>query len=343
MYRAFCHLADGVRVLTRTLQRLRARVTAASGPVRDRTRSVARRVFELAQRSRTATGRSQPTVRARSQARMTQLYRELMHITRAVVRDADAVGAAVDRRPQALTGMREHLRTTVGLVQRVLAQTRARVLKGDTHYPGKVLSLFEPHTEAIRKGKAAKPTEFGKVVKIQEVEAQFITDLRGLRDARAGWHAVGALAGPPHPALRPRAPTGRRRCRLRLAEQRARGDRPRRPLRRSAARPSTSSTAMVSARAPVAHRLRGPDQRAQAPSWTRPLSLSWTRRHGALGRARGHCEQLVGLGTSEPMRTELRGRSAPSDGSRQTEGIGSFGHSPLRYHARVRRHFCTGK
>ena len=42
--------------------------------------------------------------------------------------------------------------------------------------PDKVLSLFEPHTEAIRKGKAAKPTEFGKVVKIQEAEAQFITD-----------------------------------------------------------------------------------------------------------------------------------------------------------------------
>src|SRR3989475_1538727 len=83
-------LADGVRVLTRTLQRLHARVTTAGGHVRDRTRSVARRVFELAQRSRTATGRSQPTVRARSQARMTQLYRELMHITRAVVRDADA-------------------------------------------------------------------------------------------------------------------------------------------------------------------------------------------------------------------------------------------------------------
>jgi IS5 family transposase len=170
-------LADGVRVVTRTMQRLRARVRAAGAHVRDRTRRVARRVFELAQRSRTATGRSKPTVRARSQARMTHLYRQLMRITRAVVRDAAVVGAAVDRRPAAaLSGMRAHLRTTVGLVQRVLAQTRARVLKGDTHYPDKVLSLFEPHTEAIRKGKAATPTEFGKVVKIQEAEAQFITD-----------------------------------------------------------------------------------------------------------------------------------------------------------------------
>ena len=72
--------------------------------------------------------------------------------------------------------LRTQLRATVDLVQRVVAQTRARVLRGDTHYPDKVLSLFEPHTEAIRKGKATKPTEFGTLVKIQEAEAQFITD-----------------------------------------------------------------------------------------------------------------------------------------------------------------------
>jgi hypothetical protein len=38
------------------------------------------------------------------------------------------------------------------------------------------VSLFEPHTEVIRKGKLSKPTEFGRRVKIQEAEAQFITD-----------------------------------------------------------------------------------------------------------------------------------------------------------------------
>jgi len=57
-----------------------------------------------------------------------------------------------------------------------VAQTRARVLRGDIHFPGKVVSLFEAHTEIIRKGKLAKPTEFGRVVKIQEAEGQFITD-----------------------------------------------------------------------------------------------------------------------------------------------------------------------
>jgi IS5 family transposase len=51
----------------------------------------------------------------------------------------------------------------------------AQYVNGNTQYPDKLLSLFEPQTEAIRKGKAAKPTEFGKVVLIQEAEAQFIT------------------------------------------------------------------------------------------------------------------------------------------------------------------------
>jgi IS5 family transposase len=65
---------------------------------------------------------------------------------------------------------------TIDLVRRVQAQTRARVFKGDTHYRDKLLSLFEPETEAIRKGKPSKPTEFGKLVKIQEAEGGFVTD-----------------------------------------------------------------------------------------------------------------------------------------------------------------------
>jgi IS5 family transposase len=48
------------------------------------------------------------------------------------------------------------------------------VLGGDTRVEGKLVSLFEPTTEIIRKGKASKPTEFGKLVKIQEAEQQII-------------------------------------------------------------------------------------------------------------------------------------------------------------------------
>jgi len=157
-------LADGIRVLTRSLQRL-------GEQVRKRTRSVARRVFEIAQRSRTAGPRAAPAVRDKSKARMKLLYQGLMGITRAVVRQAEAAAARARREPLAV-----QLSVTIELVKRVVAQTRARVLRGDSHFPGKVVSLFEAHTEIIRKGKLAKPTEFGRLVKIQEAEAQFITD-----------------------------------------------------------------------------------------------------------------------------------------------------------------------
>src|SRR5436309_8150312 len=157
-------LADGVRVLTRGLRRIGERV-------RDRTRSVARRVFEIAQRSRTAGNRAPADVRQRSQAKMRAVYQGLMGITRSVLRHAERALAMRHHRRHAAG-----LPATVGLVRRVLAQTRARVLRGDTHYPDKVVSLFEPHTDIIRKGKLTKPTEFGRLVKIQEAEAQFITD-----------------------------------------------------------------------------------------------------------------------------------------------------------------------
>jgi IS5 family transposase len=49
------------------------------------------------------------------------------------------------------------------------------VLHGNTRTEGKLVSVFEPETEVIRKGKAKKPNEFGKLVKIQEAENQLIT------------------------------------------------------------------------------------------------------------------------------------------------------------------------
>src|SRR5207244_11726806 len=103
--------------------------------------------------------------------------REVMSRTRAVVRQAEVLGDHVSRkRTRAVRVLGQRLAVVTGLVRRVLDQTRARVIKGDTHHPDKILSIFEPHTEVIRKGKAAKPTEFGKVVKIQEAEGQIITD-----------------------------------------------------------------------------------------------------------------------------------------------------------------------
>ena len=63
----------------------------------------------------------------------------------------------------------------IGLVQQVMKQAKARVLCGEAHFPNKLVSVFETDTEVIKKGKASKPVEFGKMVKIQEAENQIIT------------------------------------------------------------------------------------------------------------------------------------------------------------------------
>jgi IS5 family transposase len=87
----------------------------------------------------------------------------------------DGVKRAADiPRQAALDGLRRELQSMVPRVQQVMRQTKARVFAGDTHAEGKIVSLFEPTTEVIRKGKAGKPTEFGKMVKLQEAENQIV-------------------------------------------------------------------------------------------------------------------------------------------------------------------------
>jgi hypothetical protein len=62
---------------------------------------------------------------------------------------------AIQIQPTLRRAAQDQLRQVRPIVARVLAQTRARVLGGDTHVAEKVLSIFEPHTETIRKGKIA--------------------------------------------------------------------------------------------------------------------------------------------------------------------------------------------
>jgi IS5 family transposase len=166
-------LQDGVRVLTRTMQRASAALGDAPGQVRNRLRSVMRRVLTIGYQARSP----------KTRPAMVQSYRKLMATTRAVMRDAATMVRRLGQRARtassrlepALRRAQEQLRQMRPLVQRVLAQTRARIIGGDTHVPDKVLSIFEPHTETIRKGKIATPNEFGKLVTIQESEHQIIT------------------------------------------------------------------------------------------------------------------------------------------------------------------------
>jgi IS5 family transposase len=169
-------LGDGVRVLTRTMQRIAKIAGRAGTKLRDRTRTVRYRVMEIARASRSRV--------VQGQERMKTCYRKLLYHTARVVGQAKrfaqelATGIKRGRRildQTHLQAARAYLESMIPRVQQVMHQTRERLFKGNTHVPGKLVSLFEPHTEVIRKGKASKPTEFGKMVKIQEAERQIVT------------------------------------------------------------------------------------------------------------------------------------------------------------------------
>ncbi|HEX4567664.1 MAG TPA: ISNCY family transposase [Vicinamibacterales bacterium] len=176
-------MRDGVRVLTRTMQRASTVLGDRSGRIRNRLRSVTRRVLIIGHQARSPKTRDA----------MVKSYRILMATTRAVLRDAATMVRRLGQRartasPQIqprLQRAQDRLQAMRPLVQRVVNQTRARLLRGDTHVADKVLSVFEPHTETIRKGKIHKPNEFGKLVTIQEAEHQIITgyDVHATRPA----------------------------------------------------------------------------------------------------------------------------------------------------------------
>ena len=111
----------------------------------------------------------------------------------------------------------------IPLLRRVVAQTTQRVFEGDTHVPDKVVSLFEPHTTPIRKGKIVTPTEFGQLVSIQEADGQIVTAY-AVHDGRPADSTLWEPALDAHEQhLREAAGPGGRGSRVCLGGQRSRG------------------------------------------------------------------------------------------------------------------------
>jgi transposase, IS5 family len=170
-------LGDGVRVLTRVMRKITQVAGAVGTKLRDRSRSVKLRLLEI--------GRVARAKGPLNQDKLKQRYARLLDTTSRVVGQAKRFSEEVRRRVKraksfleqlALDCLRQELDLMIPRVRQVMKQTRARIFRSNTRSEGKLLSLFEPSTEVIRKGKAGKPNEFGKMVKLQEAENQIITD-----------------------------------------------------------------------------------------------------------------------------------------------------------------------
>lgn len=168
---------DSVRVLRRAMTRLVGAGVKLSFKLRHVGRSVLHRMREIGQ-----------ALRLRGEAAKEAIkrpYRGLLRITARIVRQAEAaIGQATRQtaklkraaRAQAERAL-EALREFAPRARRVVQQTRARIIRGLTSSKAKIISIFEPHAQILRRGKLHRPTEFGQMVKVQEADGGIVTDI----------------------------------------------------------------------------------------------------------------------------------------------------------------------
>ena len=172
-------LWDVVRVVTRLVGRLakalgRRRIKGFC----DRTRSARRRMYEI----------QRMTTRQRHE-QQTGTYRQLIGIAEEVVKSARMVLKKTNDvcgkdmlADMALDEVRREIERYCGLGSRVIDQARRRVLQGEQVFNAeKIYSIFEPHTDLIKRGKVRAPVEFGHKVFLAESAYGLITQYAVLK------------------------------------------------------------------------------------------------------------------------------------------------------------------
>jgi len=172
-------LWDVVRVVTRLVGRLaKALELRRIRGFCDRRRSARRRMYEI----------QRMTTRQRH-AQQTGTYRVLIGIAEEVVGNARAALEKTGKMrgkdmfaDMAIEELRKQIEHFCELASRVIDQARRRVLDGEQVPNGeKIYSIFEPHTDLIKRGKVRTPIEFGHKVFLAESAQGLITQYEVLK------------------------------------------------------------------------------------------------------------------------------------------------------------------
>jgi IS5 family transposase len=93
-----------------------------------------------------------------------------------------------------LLGIAEALRGYLPAMQTVVANARRAAIAGEK-VPARqrVFSLFEPHTELIKRGRREKPTEFGHMMLLSQTPEKFITDYEVMAERVADCELTGTV------------------------------------------------------------------------------------------------------------------------------------------------------
>jgi IS5 family transposase len=175
-------LWDTARTVQRLMKELYKKLPQRLPRISDHTVSARRRMQQL----------QRMTAQQRSQQQVPK-YRELIRIVGKIIGNGEGLveagRKALTRKKTRLsvpeTACVEELSKEIEhycqLGRQVIDQTRRRVLEGElVPTEEKVYSIFEPHTDLIKRGKAQKPVEFGRKVFLAESAQGLITDYRVL-------------------------------------------------------------------------------------------------------------------------------------------------------------------
>ncbi len=169
---------DAVRRLAAAAHRVHRAIPTAAQRVRDRSRAVGRRLWSLSRALRRRDGTARKAVK-----RYTE---EAAGLVRRSLAEARRLLAEAKRRRSRARGVRAHgrrrtivrLQETIALGERIVEQVRKRFAK--EKITARLVSLADPDARPIRRGKPAKPNEFGYVVQFAELTAHTRRGARGL-------------------------------------------------------------------------------------------------------------------------------------------------------------------
>ncbi len=167
-------IGDGVRVVSRLLRRARVALGEAASALKEAFRSRVRSVRKLSQQLHRIARRKNEQGRAALKA----AYGRLVATAKRTGAQGRRVMEALRERADDPGARRlaERLEEVLPRLKQGIGQAERRVLKNDpVPSPEKLLSLFEPHTQVIPRFKAGKPVEFGRKVRLDEVEGGIIT------------------------------------------------------------------------------------------------------------------------------------------------------------------------
>jgi len=184
--------ANGVRLIARAARKVRKLVSDVILPkVRDRSRSVGRSLRELSRTLKKRTGEARAAVQRLTEKAADYLQttiREGKRLLAAVAAIPAATPEATPAAtPRAVPAAKQRssrrraidiLENTVALAERVVEQVALRF--AGKKIDNRVVSFADPDARPVRRGKLAKPNEFGYVVQIAEVTQHTQKGARGL-------------------------------------------------------------------------------------------------------------------------------------------------------------------